>query len=268
MTRRLRMYLEFSRKSFQRSAVYRFDAWTRLFANIIFLFMWGFIWYGLYAGKLTTSGTSFHTMLSYILISQALSGLHGAATPLWEIQERVRTGDIAMEIVRPFDYPLKVLFSDFGSMFFYFLVAILPLYASLGFFFHPVMPHTASGWLLFLLSAFLGYLIRYSIELTFGLFTFWLVETGGVEDIFYFSVSLLSGTTVPLWFFPHWLRVLAEWLPFQGIFFVPDSIFVGLLSRQQAFQQILLQILWICITYGILRFVWRRAVTKVVVQGG
>jgi ABC-2 type transport system permease protein len=266
--RKFRMYLEFTRKSFQKSAIYRFDAWTRLLSNLMFLFMWGFIWYGLYGGEETAGGKSFDTMLSYVFISQMLQGLHAAGTSLWEIQERVRNGDIVMELMRPFDYPLRVLFSDLGSVAFHFITAIAPLYIVLFLCFHPVLPSSLSTWIIFILSAILGYLIRYSIELTFGLFTFWLVETGGVEDIFYFSVSLFSGAVVPLWFFPPAFEHIARYLPFQGIFFVPNAIFVGQLRGAEIFHAIMLQAFWLVVTYAIMRFVWKKASLKVVVQGG
>lgn len=264
----LKPYFEFTRKSFQRAAAYRFDAWTRILGNIMMLLMWGFIWDALYKGKGSVEDISFHSMLSYILVSQALQGIHGAGTPLWEIQERVRTGDIAMEILRPYDYPLRMLFSDLGSMFFYFITAVLPLYTVVFLILSPELPGNLSQWSLFILSAILGYLIRYSIELTFGLFTFWLVETGGVEDIFYFSISLFSGSVVPLWFFPDWLERIAYYLPFQGIYFVPNSIFVGQLSGQDLLLALLTQVIWLVICYALLRFVWLKASMKIVVQGG
>ncbi|WP_286884941.1 ABC transporter permease [Aneurinibacillus sp. UBA3580] len=266
--KQLRMYLAFSRKAFQRSAAYRFDAWTRLLSNVIFLCMWGFIWYGLYSGKESVAGVSFESMLSYIVISQMLQGIHGAGTPLWEIQERVRTGDIAMEIMRPYDYPTRTLFSDLGNIAFHFLTAVLPLYVVLFWLFDLSIPSSLTQWGLFLISAVIGYLIRYSIELTFGLFTFWLIETGGVEDIFYFSISLFSGSVIPLWFFPDWLESVARYLPFQGIFFVPNSIFTGQLQGQTLVEALLVQFVWLIISFLILRFVWAKATSKIVVQGG
>lgn len=263
-----KVYWEFTRKSFQRASAYRADAWTRILGNIMSLGMWAFIWYALYQGKGSVESVSLHSMLSYILVSLALQGIHGAGTKLWEIQERVRTGDIAMEMLRPYDYPIRMLFSDLGSMAFYFITAIIPLYTVIFLLFKPVMPTSISVFVLFVLSVILGYLIRFCIELTFGLFTFWLVETGGVEDIFYFSISLFSGSVVPLWFFPDWLEQIARYLPFQGIYFVPNAIFVGELTGQALHLALLTQFIWLIFCYGLLRFVWAKASMKIVVQGG
>ena len=234
----------------------------------MFLFMWGFIWYALYYGKETVDGVSFQAMLGYIMISQALQGLHGAGAQLWEIQERVRTGDIAMEMLKPYDYTTRMLFSDLGSIFFYFITAVLPLYTVLFLVLKPSVSLTLAQMGLFIVSAVLGYLIRFCIEMTFGLFTFWLIETGGVEDVFYFSISLFSGSLVPLWFFPGWLEQVAHYLPFQAIFFVPNSIFVGQLKGPDIFNALLGQAIWLLLCFVILRLVWHRASMKIVIQGG
>lgn len=263
-----KMYWEFSRKSFQRAAAYRFEVWTRIAGNVLFLFMWGFIWYALYYGKESVEGVSFQTMLAYVLVSQALQGLHGAGTSLWEIQERVRTGDIAMELLRPYNYTTRMLFSDLGSILFYFITAVVPLYTVLFLVLKPAVTLSFSQLGLFVVSAVLGYLIRFCIEMTFGLFTFWLIETGGVEDVFYFCISLFSGSLIPLWFFPGWLEQVARYLPFQGIFFVPNAIFVGELTGPSIFTALLNQVIWLLICYLILRLVWHRASMKIVIQGG
>ncbi|WP_461611160.1 ABC transporter permease [Cytobacillus kochii] len=263
-----RLYWTFAKKSFLRSAVYRFDVWSRLGSNVIFLLMWGSIWTALYAGREEAGGVSFQAMLTYIVVSQFLSGVNGAGTPLWEIQEKVRTGDISLELMRPFDVPLRYLFADFGSVFFYMITALLPLYIILFFFMDLSLPNDPLIWLAFSFAAFIGFLIRYCIEMAFGLLTFFLVETGGVEDIFYFAMSLLSGSVIPLWFFPGWLAGFASYLPFQGIYYIPNAIFIGEIAGYQILTSIGVQLFWVVVTYIFLRLVWNKASQKVVVQGG
>jgi len=264
----MKMYITFTKKAFLRAGAYRFEVWSRLFSNLVFLLMWSSIWMALYAGKDEAGGVSFQAMLTYVVVSQFLTGINGAGTPLWEIQEKVRTGDISLELMRPFDVPTRYLFADFGSITFYLITALLPVYVILFMIFDLSLPSNISTWIFFIVSGFLGFLIRYCIELSFGLLTFWLVETGGVEDIFYFSVSLLSGSVIPLWFFPGWLETLAMYLPFQGIYFIPNAIFVGEISGTEIYLSLATQLLWVFISFLILRIIWRKAANKVVVQGG
>lgn len=262
------LYTTFTRKAFIRSAAYRFEVWSRLLSNLFYLLIWGSIWVALYNGKEEANGIAFATTLTYIVVSQFLNGVNGAGTPIWEMYDKVRSGDIALEMMRPFDLPLRYLFADFGSVSFYIVTALLPVYSLLFIFFDLSLPTSWTTWAFFILSAFLGFLIRYAMELAFGLLTFWLVETGGLQDIFYFSLSLLSGAVVPLWFFPSWLVTIADILPFKTIYFIPNAIFVGELSGSELLFSIGLQVFWLIVTYAILRFVWWRATKRVVVQGG
>ena len=243
------MYWTFTRKAFLRSAVYRFEVWSRTGSNLIFLLMWGSIWTALYAGREEAGGVTFTAMLTYIVVSQFLDGVNEAGTPLWEIQEKVRTGDISLELMRPFDVPLRYLFADFGSVAFYMVTALLPLYVIIFFFMDLALPTDWLTWVYFILSAFIGFLIRYCVEMTFGLLTFFLVETGGIEDIFYFAMSLLSGSVIPLWFFPGWLETIAVFLPFQSIFFMPISIFIGETAGSQILTSFGIQIFWLLVCY-------------------
>jgi len=264
----LKLYVTFAKKSFLRSAAYRFDVWTRMISNLIFLLMWSSIWIALYSGREEAGGVSFVAMLSYVVVSQFLSAVNSAGTPLWEIQEKVRTGDIALELMRPFDVPMRYLFADFGSVAFYIITAVLPVYVLLFVFFDLTLPNDWITWTLFIFSAFIGFLIRYCIELTFGLFSFWLVETGGIEDVFYFSMALLSGSVIPLWFFPGWLQTIALYLPFQGIYYIPNSIFIGHISGLEILASIGIQCFWLLASFMLLRYVWYKASSKVIVQGG
>lgn len=265
---RHKLYFTFTKKAFLRSSVYRFDVFSRMGYNLIFLLMWGSIWTALYAGKEEAGGVPFEAMLTYIVVSQFLSGMNGAGTPLWEMQEKVRSGDIALELMRPFDVPLRYLFADFGSVAFYFLFALLPVYILLFLFIDLTLPSSWETWLLFFVAAFIGFLIRYCIEMSFSLLSFFLVETGGIVDVFYFAMSLLSGSVIPLWFFPDWLEKVAIYMPFQGIYFIPNSIFIGRISGAEIALSIAVQLFWLVICYGLLRLVWKKAAQKVVVQGG
>jgi ABC-2 type transport system permease protein len=265
---RPRVYWTFTKKAFLRSSVYRFDVFSRMGYNLIFLLMWGSIWTALYAGKGEAGGVSFEAMLTYTVVSQFLSGINGAGTPLWEMQEKVRTGDIALELMRPFDVPLRYLFADFGSVAFYFLFALLPVYILVFLFIDLTLPMSWETWVLFLITAFIGFLIRYCIEMSFSFLSFFLVETGGIVDVFYFAMSLLSGSVIPLWFFPEWLEKMAIYLPFQGIYYIPNSIFIGRIAGTEIAISIAIQIFWLLVCYAVLRFVWLKASNKVIVQGG
>ena len=73
---------------------------------------------------------------------------------------------------------------------------------------------------------------------------------------------------MPLWFFPTSLRVVADWLPFQSMLFVPIAIYLGQLSGGEAVRAIAVQLLWVLALYVAVQAVWRHAMRRVVMQGG
>jgi ABC-2 type transport system permease protein len=61
---------------------------------------------------------------------------------------------------------------------------------------------------------------------------------------YYSLVAFFAGQMVPLWLFPQFLRVLAEALPFQSVYYIPLSIYTGTLAGEGAVRAIGLQALW------------------------
>ena len=71
-----------------------------------------------------------------------------------------------------------------------------------------------------------------------------------------------------MWFFPNSLVVISDFLPFKYIYFVPTSIFLSKSDPTASVLLILQQFLWIIGLTLVEKFVWRKAVRKLVVQGG
>jgi len=81
-------------------------------------------------------------------------------------------------------------------------------------------------------------------------------------------MNLLSGALIPLTFFPPWLRTFAFALPFQGIVYIPASLYLGRSEGQAALQLICLQVLWVVVLWVCGRALWSRAVRQVTIHGG
>jgi ABC-2 type transport system permease protein len=81
-------------------------------------------------------------------------------------------------------------------------------------------------------------------------------------------IRILSGSFVPLWFFPQWVQKVSAFLPFIYIYQTPLSIYIGKINVKQAFQSMLIQFVWILILSFILSRIWKKACRMVTVQGG
>ena len=81
-------------------------------------------------------------------------------------------------------------------------------------------------------------------------------------------LRLLSGSIIPIWFFPAGVSRVLESLPFVYIYQLPLSIYIGRGDRAQHLAQMRIQLLWLVILAGVFFFVQNRVTRKVMVQGG
>jgi len=101
-----------------------------------------------------------------------------------------------------------------------------------------------------------------------GMIAFWTLETDGLTMLYVLVSSFLSGALVPVSVFPGGLRTLVQWLPFQATTYVPASIYVGGIEGADALRAVGVQLGWVVLLGVGAALVWRRAVRRVVVQGG
>ena len=98
--------------------------------------------------------------------------------------------------------------------------------------------------------------------------SFWLISMGPLSSLKICIIRMLSGSIIPLWFFPEWLRNILAFLPFQYIYQLPLSIYIGKLTEQETIFQIGVQLVWLLILYGLYRLMQKKVLTNVMVQGG
>ena len=122
--------------------------------------------------------------------------------------------------------------------------------------------------MLYAVSLVLAYAISILASLILALLVFWTYETHGVTAIYSFVTQFFAGALVPLWFFPDGLRAVAELLPFQTQAYLPLSIYIGRLAGGDALRGLGVQVFWIVALFVISNALWRRAIRRVVIQGG
>jgi len=179
----------------------------------------------------------------------------------------VREGQVALDLVRPAPFINQLLAYQVGAT-----VAAVPAII-LALPFAIVVggiqaPQSLMAGLLYIVSLALGYLVAILMGLIIGLTAFWTMELGGVLVIYTFANQFFGGALIPLWFFPPLLRRVADLLPFQAQAFIPLSMYTGQLDGAQAAQALVLQLFWVVILFGLASLLWRRALYRVVIQGG
>jgi len=188
--------------------------------------------------------------------------------PHFYIITQIRRGTITSDLVRPVYFPFQVFSRCLGESLAEFITVVFPA-ALVAYLVLPIsLPATLTQGLYFALSLAQSYLILFGLNCLVGFIGFYTLSLRGIQHAYHGLIMLLSGAWVPLWFFPSWLRQVAEVLPFRGLFFTPLSIYIGELQGQSIAGTLLSQTAWIAILLLGVGLAWRVVHSRLVVQGG
>lgn len=256
---------EIARISMRMVSAYRFQYLTMLISLSIRLYLLQAIWAAVYDGQESLDGISADTQIVFITITM-LQGPLLRMFIAWTIQERVTSGQVALDLIRPLGFIPQMLARQAGSTAGYlpFVVMLVPLALLIG---SLRMPDPANIGP-YLLSLVLAYMVSVLTWMLTGMLAFWIMHVNGIRVMLDLSSAFLGGALVPLWFMPDGLRFVLELLPFQAILFLPAAIYAGEMSGSDLVQPFAVQLGWIVILWWTAKFVWRRAQQRIVIQGG
>lgn len=183
-----------------------------------------------------------------------------------DIEQDVRSGDLAYQLHRPVSYLGCRIASGLGELLLSMAVLAVPGVA-LAYFFAGGFPADARGlWLvapLGLLAATFLLLCHVGIGLT----SFWLHDCSPIYWVWQKANFVLGGLMVPLVLYPAWLRELASWTPFAAMLSGPGGmVFSGSSWRCLEVGGALL--LWILVALAMLRMLYLRGLRALVLNGG
>lgn len=256
--------------SFHRQTQYRLALLAGLATNVMFGFIRASI---LYAAVDSAGGTlgSYDkgSVGAYVWISQGLLGAVHLGMGVDEVSERIRSGDIAIELVRPVDIQLGYLAADLGRAAFSFLPRGVPSVLVGALTFGLVMPSSVLPYALGLVSIALAVAVSFLVRFVFvSLPGFWLVETRGLSTLYVVSCTFLAGLYVPVSIFPDWLRTVAQWTPFPSMLQTPVDVLSGRIVGSEALLAVAVQLCWLVVALAAGWAVLAAARQKLVVQGG
>ncbi len=259
---------ELFRSNFRRHSTYRAAALAGAFTNTVF----GAIKASITLGALASAGGSIagydpRSAMTYVWLTQAF------IAPLslfgWnELSDRVRSGDIAVDLSRPVDLQMSYLFSDLGRAAFEVLPRGLPPLL-IGWVTTGVhIPANPVVWLCGLLGLMLGVCTSFACRFLTNLSSFWLLEIRGVHTLYMVASGIFCGLLVPVHWFPGWLQVVAHATPFPSLLQTPVDLMSGRTTGAAAGFALLTQTAWLLAMLALGRVALARGARRLVVQGG
>jgi ABC-2 type transport system permease protein len=178
---------------------------------------------------------------------------------MYEYEYRVQEGDLSFALLKPV-HPIHSDIADNVSSKLITLPIMLVIAVLLGVFFHPALQTTWWAVAFFVPALLLAFLLRFFLEWTLALVSFWTTRVGAVNQTYFVLVLFLSGQIAPLDLFPAPVRIAADILPFRWMIGFPVELILGRLTPAEAGVRVAVQAVWIGIAFFLLRAVWRAGV--------
>src|SRR6266568_7479364 len=185
---------------------------------------------------------------AYVWLSQGLLGALGVMGPPLDIAERIRTGDVAIDFLRPIDIQFCYLATDLGRAACGLLLRGLPSVVAGLLAFELPMPRGVTTYLLGMLSVVLAVTISFLLLFAVCLTGFWMVETRGIRLLYQIVATFLAGLFVPVHLFPGWLRTLDGFTPFPSLLQTPIDVISGRATGWVSLELVAVQVVWIAVT--------------------
>ena len=185
-----------------------------------------------------------------------------------DLVDRIRTGDIAVDLARPVDPQLAYLATDPGRAAFSLVPRGAPPLLVGALVTGLALPGQMLPYLLGMVSIVLAVVISFACRWLVSLAAFWLIEMRGAATLYLMVSNVLCGLVVPVHWFPDWMAGVAAATPFPSMLQAPIDVIMGRETGLAALGVIGVQLAWAAAVLLAGRLIWALGTRRLVVQGG
>ena len=239
----------------------------RSFTNSIFGFLRCSVLLAL-AGAGTVAGYDEPRLATFVWAGQGLIGV----VLLWapnELADRIRTGDVIADLLRPVDLVWQLLAADLGRAGLAVLTRFVGPVVVGALAFHLYAPRRPATYVLFACSMLLATIVCFGCRFLVNAAAYWLLDARGPQVAWTLLSGVLGGLYFPLWFLPRAAVVLLiAATPFPSLIQLPLDVLVERGPPGEQVMWLAVQAVWAVAILALCRWVQRRGERKLVVQGG
>lgn len=266
----VRLYAVIAAGGFRRYATYRMATFAGAFTNTVFGVILAYTYIALWHERPQLGNYDVSQALTFVWIGQSVHMVSMIMGGGFEVQliDRIRTGDIAIDLYRPADLQLWWLATDVGRAGFHLLGRGVPPMVIGALLFDLALPAAPGRWLAFLVALALGMLVSFALRYLVALAAFWLLDGSGVVSFAALVAMFFSGMMLPLNVFPGWFGTIVRALPWSSLVQVPADVLLGRHQGADLLAAYGFQAGWAVLLLALGRLLQRAATRRVVVQGG
>ena len=213
--------------SFSKLSAYRFNfILTFLAPAFVTFFIKYHLWSAIYKGHPSgeINGYNLQEMIHYHIWALVISLMAKGHSAL-DLALEIRHGKISSYLIYPFNFWEfhTASFLAFEMVQISIALTTVAILSSTQLISFPSLSVLALGLIYCLLVSFFWF----SLQFFTGILAFWLEETWMLRALIQTIVTFLSGSIIPLEFFPSWLASLLSYTPFPFMIYYPIKIFTG-----------------------------------------
>ena len=262
----LRKYLAIAETTARSNLAYIGEVASRFVFLAVILYIFQRLWQVTYSqtGASQLGGYTLKEMVWYLTIAESI--MMSAPRVAQLVDEDVRTGALAVQLVRPLSYPLYRLWSCLGERAVRY-VSTLAVGAIISYLLVGPLDVSAGGLVLFALALPLAFVLDFLGNFAIGLFAFWLEDTSGLLLIYSRLTMILGGMLIPVQLFPEALQPMLFALPFVDVVYGPSRLFVH--PSVDGFVHLLAhQTAYVVAASLLVAFIYKAALKRVFANGG
>ena len=263
----MKKYLYIIKTQIIKSMTYEFNVYGNIIMQTIIMITSAYFWKALYKNQDMVSGVDVDSMLTYVVMSSVLSVLMITNVER-RIQQSVQKGSVATDMMKPISLFGVYFAEDIGNIVALIFQNMIPILVIGSLMIRIPKMADLHALLLFVISVVESILINWLIAALFGMIAFTAVNIDALIQVKKHLLRLLSGSIIPIWFFPSGVARVLESLPFVYIYQLPLSIYIGKGDRAEQIAQMKIQFAWLVILAVVFYYAQKRITKRIMVQGG
>ena len=264
MTKLWRRYKPFINAGVQELITYRVNFILYRIGDVMGAFVAFYLWKAVFDSSQESliQGFSMADITLYIIMS-FVTNLLTRSDSSFMIGEEVKDGSIIMRLLRPVHFAASYLFTELGSKWLIFITVGLPFLSVI-----VLMKILSGQGIVEVLGLTVLYLFSFFFNICFGFSAFVFKNLWGSNLLKNSLVAFMSGSLIPLAFFPKVVSDILSFLPFSSLIYTPVMIIVGKYDAGQMIQALALQFFWLLVMVGLSQLTWKRIQSFITIQGG
>lgn len=263
----MKKYLQVMKTTFNDSMQYASSLWFRFVGFAIVMAVLISLWNFIYSDPGSTiNGYSLNQMIWYLLLAEVITFGSGSSVATDEIRNCIKSGNIAYQVVKPYNYIFYTVCKYIADTFIRFIMFLIVAIVLGLIFAGPIQGFNLITLLAAVPVYFLAVLLTGCIRILISISSFWVEDSKPFQNVFNKAV-LIFGVFFPVEMFPNIIQKIIKLTPVYGVSYGPAKLVIdfslGIFSSTLISQLISLVIVFILI--GI---VYKRGVKKLNVNGG